>query len=144
MFVELAVLYEKTIGWNILSGDVVDLGAGYFTEVVKKNDRNLASVFYAFHDFLHDLGIDLLYVQRPHKIAPQDGISGILDFFNENDDDLLTALSVKQILYLDLRKNIREETLDHRRLFYKTDHHWKAETGLWASRILMNHLNEPY
>ncbi|MDR1249478.1 MAG: hypothetical protein LBK63_09275, partial [Treponema sp.] len=38
----------------------------------------------------------------------------------------------------------REENLDHHGLFYKTDHHWKAETGLWASAILMNRLNEQH
>jgi hypothetical protein len=43
-----------------------------------------------------------------------------------------------------LRNNIREERLDNHSLFYKTDHHWKAETGLWASAVLVNCLNEHY
>jgi hypothetical protein len=143
MFVEWAVHYEKSIGWNILTGDVVDLGDGYLSEVVKKNTAPPAAGLYAFYDFLQDLDIDLVYVQCPHKIAPDDTISGgIMDFSNKNADDLLSALSLKQIPYLDLRNTIREENLDHHGLFYKTDHHWKAETGLWASAILMNYLNE--
>ncbi|MDR1444563.1 MAG: hypothetical protein LBI94_06760, partial [Treponema sp.] len=142
MFAEWAVHYEKSIGWNILNGDVIDLGDGYLSEVVEKNTAPPAAGLYAFYDFLQGLGIDLVYVQCPHKITPDDAVSGIADFSNENADDLLSALSVKQIPYLDLRENIREENLDHHGLFYKTDHHWKAETGLWASAVLMNYLNE--
>jgi hypothetical protein len=41
-----------------------------------------------------------------------------------------------------LRENIHKENLDHHSLFYKTDHHWKAETGLWAAGIIAQHLNE--
>jgi hypothetical protein len=144
MFTELAVQYEKKLGWNILNGDVIDLGEGYLTGVVKKNTAPPAEGFYAFHDFLQGLGIDLLYVQCPYKIAPEDAVSGIVDFSNENADALLAALALKQITCLDLRKNVREENLDHHGLFYKTDHHWKAKTGLWASAILMNRLNEQY
>jgi hypothetical protein len=144
MFVELAVRYEKSLGWNILNGGVVDLGDGYLSEVVKKNTAPPAAGLYALHDFLQELGIDLLYVQCPHKIAPEDSISGVTDFSNENADALLATLASKQIPYLDLRKNIQEENLDNHGLFYKTDHHWKVETGLWASAILMNHLNEQY
>ncbi|MDR1445174.1 MAG: hypothetical protein LBI94_09885, partial [Treponema sp.] len=143
-FAEWAAHYEKSIGWNILNGDVVDLGEGYLSETVKKNTAPPTAGLYDFYDFLQGLGIDLVYVQCPHKIAPDDAISGIVDFSNENADDLLSALSLKQIPFLDLRKNIREENLDHHGLFYKTDHHWKAETGLWASAILMNYLNEQH
>jgi hypothetical protein len=144
MFVELAVQYEEKLGWNILNGDVVDLGEGYLTEMVKKNTSPPAEGLYAFYDFLQGLGIDLLYVQCPHKIAPDDAISGVMDFSNENADALLAALASKQIPCLDLRKTIRESNLDNHGLFYKTDHHWKAETGLWASAILMNRLNEQH
>ncbi|GHT96738.1 hypothetical protein FACS1894141_7210 [Spirochaetia bacterium] len=40
-----------------------------------------------------------------------------------------------------MRENIRQENRDHHRLFYKTDHHWKAETGLWAAGIIAQYLN---
>jgi hypothetical protein len=148
MFVELAKQYEKSFGWNILTtGEVViDLGDGYLTGLVKKNTPSttaaFADGFSAFHDFLQELGVGLLYVQTPHKIAPDDGVSGVTDFSNENADSLIAALSLQGITCLDLRENIREERLDNRRLFYKTDHHWKAETGLWASAVLMKYLNE--
>ncbi|GHV15854.1 hypothetical protein FACS189493_0450 [Spirochaetia bacterium] len=36
-FLESAVRYEKLIGWNLLNGDVYDLGDGLLTELVKEN-----------------------------------------------------------------------------------------------------------
>jgi hypothetical protein len=144
MFAELAVQYEKKLGWNILNGGVVDLGDGYLSETVKKPTLPPVEGLYALHAFLQGLGIDLLYAQCPQKISPEDIISGIVDFSDENADALLAALASKQIPHLDLRKNVRESNLDHHGLFYKTDHHWKAETGLWASAILMNRLNEQH
>jgi hypothetical protein len=63
------------------------------------------------------------------------------DFTNENADELLEALSLRHIPYLDLRATILQENLDHHSLFYKTDHHWKAETGLWAAGIIAEYLN---
>ncbi|MDR2070922.1 MAG: hypothetical protein LBP81_05865 [Treponema sp.] len=144
-FVEWAVRYEKTVGWNFLNGDVIDLGDGYLSEVEEKYDpAGYAASLAELYGFLQGLGIDFLYVQCPYKIAPGDPISGTGDFSNQNADDLWYALSMKSVPYLDLRKNIREEGLEHHALFYKTDHHWKAETGLWAGGVLMDHLNRNY
>ncbi|GHU16513.1 hypothetical protein FACS1894163_06010 [Spirochaetia bacterium] len=153
-FVKSAVRYEKLIGWNLLNGDVYDLGDGWLTELVKKveilpsqSEQNVhgittpATALYEFNGFLANLDIDFLYVQSPHKISKEDKIIGASDFSNENADELLKALSLRHIPYLDLRENIRQENRDHHSLFYKTDHHWKAETGLWAAGIIAQYLN---
>jgi hypothetical protein len=66
---------------------------------------------------------------------------GALDFSGKNADELLYALSLKQIPFIDLRQNIQEENLDHRSLFYRTDHHWKTEAGPWAAKIIAEYLN---
>jgi hypothetical protein len=150
-FIELAVRYEKIAGWNILNADIFDLGDGQLTEVVKKaavfprypyNVNTPAAALYDLYDFLESLGIDFLYVQSPHKISRNDTVIGAPDFSAENTDELLRALSLRQIPCMDLRKNIEEENLDHRGLFYKTDHHWKTEAGLWAAKTIAEYLNE--
>ncbi|GHT57512.1 hypothetical protein FACS1894109_09830 [Spirochaetia bacterium] len=153
-FVKSAVRYEKLIGWNLLNGDVYDLGDGWLAELVKKveilpgqSEQNVhgittpAAALYEFNGFLANLDIDFLYVQSPYKISKEDKIIGASDFSNENADELLKALSLRHIPYLDLRENIRQENRDHHTLFYKTDHHWKAETGLWAAGIIAQYLN---
>jgi hypothetical protein len=145
MFVEWGIRYEKAIGWNFLNGDVVDIGNGYLSELAEKNAATAnADALTELYEFLQGLNVKFLYVQAPHKIAPDDPIRGTRDFSNENADDLLRTLSLRRIPYLDLRENITKEGLDHHALFYKTDHHWKVETGLWVSGILMNYLNSNY
>jgi hypothetical protein len=150
-FIELAVRYEKIAGWNILNADIFDLGNGQLTEVVKKavvspqypyGVNTPAAALYGLYDFLRGLDIDFLYVQSPHKIRRGDAVTGTLDFSAENTDRLLSALSSRRIPCVDMRKNIEEENLDHRSLFYQTDHHWKTETGLWAAKTIARYLNE--
>jgi hypothetical protein len=149
--VEMASRYEAVLGWNPSNvANVHDLGNGWITgygqkkEVLlpDKNHKNTpVSALYEFDDFLKGLGIDLLYVQSPSKICENDSINGTLDFSNVNADELLYALSLKNIPHLDLRDVIHRENLDHHSLFYKTDHHWKTETALWAAGIIAGYLN---
>jgi hypothetical protein len=140
-FVESAIRIEHALGWT-LNENIVDLGDGYITEVVKQQDAvSCADGFADLHDFLSPLNIDLLYVQSPHKISKDDAITEVHDFSNANADALLAALSARHIPYLDLRETLHQQNLDHHSLFYKTDHHWKAETGLWASGVIAAYLN---
>ncbi|MDR2398328.1 MAG: hypothetical protein LBD74_06165 [Spirochaetaceae bacterium] len=145
MFVEWAIVYEQLMGWDFLNAGVLDLGDGYLSEVVTKQDvAPSASALQGFYEFLRREGMAFLYVLAPYKIAPKDRIAGSRDFSNQNADDFLDALALRQVPALDLRTFIGPEPQDHHALFYKTDHHWKAETGLWASGILMDHLNRQY
>jgi hypothetical protein len=143
-FIEWAVQYEKIAGWNVLNEDIFDMGDGHLSEVIKKSRclPSRAAAIYDFYDFLQSMDIDFLYVQSPYKIQKNDTITGTLDFSGQNSDELLYALSSRQIPCIDLRDNIQEENLDHRSLFYRTDHHWKTETGLWAAKKIAEYLNE--
>jgi predicted transposase YbfD/YdcC len=140
-FVETAIQYETAIGWT-LNETIVDLGDGFITELVEQQDvEPCANGLAELRDFLSALNIDLLYVQSPHKICKNDAITGINDFSNTNADVLLSALSSRNISYIDFRAHLHAENLDHHSLFYKTDHHWKAEIGLWASGVIAEYLN---
>ncbi|MDR1399537.1 MAG: hypothetical protein LBJ41_06430 [Treponema sp.] len=140
-FVESAVRLENALAWT-LNENIVDLGDGFITELIKQKDAGpCADGLADLHNFLSALNIDLLYVQSPHKICKDDTISGINDFSNTNVDALLSVLSTRHIPYLDVRETLHQENLDHHSLFYKTDHHWKAETGLWASGVIAKYLN---
>jgi hypothetical protein len=137
--------YERTAGWYFLNGDVVDIEDGYLSGVqAKHNAASNSTALAEQYGFLQDLHINFLYVQAPSKIAPDNAISGVRDFSNRNADDLLQTLSQRGVPYLDLRENIRDEGPDHHDLFYRTDGHWKAETGLWASGILADYLNKKH
>ncbi|MDR3303181.1 MAG: hypothetical protein LBS86_02075, partial [Treponema sp.] len=141
-FVVIAIRYELALGWT-LDENIVDLGDGFIAEVLKQQDaKPYADGLAEFHDFLAELDIDLLYVQNPHKICKDDVLIGINNFSNVNADALLSALSEHNVPYFDFREYIHAVNFDHHGLFYKTDHHWKAETGLWASGVLAKYLNE--
>ncbi|MDR3170303.1 MAG: hypothetical protein LBU17_01600 [Treponema sp.] len=141
-FAEKASKIEWLLGWN-LHETIVDLGGGYLVEPVGKFDA-MPSVrkFAEFNNFLAGLQIDLLYVQCPNKICRYDTIpAGIANFFNQNADEFLAGLSSYQIPYLDLREAIHAGGFDHHSLLYRTDNHWKSETGLWAAGKLAEYLN---
>jgi hypothetical protein len=141
-FVEMANYYEGILGWW---ETIYDLGDGWLTEVLEKKDMHLYAIsIEELNEYLKKLDIDFLYIQCPYKICKKDLIAKNFDFSNENADNLLNVLSLKKIPFLDLRENIHEENLDHHSLFYKTDHHWKAETGLWATKIIARNLNEQF
>ncbi|GHT85816.1 membrane protein [Spirochaetia bacterium] len=140
-FVEIAVGYENALGWN-LHETVFDLGDGFIIESVKKGDiQPIFDALTEFRDFLKTINVDFLYVQNPYKICKNDTIIDVSDFSNDNADKLLFALAAQYIPYLDLRECIHRENIEHRNLFYKTDHHWKTETGLWAARTIVKFLN---
>ena len=96
--------------------------------------------------FCADKNIEFMYMQAPFKICKYDDaeISGILDFSNQRADDLLAGLSKAGVKNYDFRKMLHDEGKNHHELFYKTDHHWKYETGLWASRHILRILREDF
>jgi hypothetical protein len=147
--VEASNVYEKIIGWNFASfgeyNGVVQLGDGFLTSFTAKKDvtENFTALK-ELDDFCRTRKINFAYVQAPHKISSQDKISGTADFSNQNADDLLFLLKESGVEFLDLRQKIREDNLNHRSLFYRTDHHWKTETGLYASKKILEFMNEKF
>jgi hypothetical protein len=140
-FTETAMHIEDMLDWE-LHEVVVDMGGGYLVEPLGKEDITPSvRALVEFDQFLKDRDIDLLYVQCPNKISRDDSLPGIANFFNQNADNRLSALSSYQVPWLDLRDAVHAESLDHHDLFFRTDHHWKPETGLWATGKLAEYLN---
>lgn len=143
--------YDNMIGWNFASfneyNGVYQLSDGHWTSLKEKRDmsEHIAS-FIDFNNFCEEQGIDFLYVQAPYKISKYADldISGNVDFSNQNADDLLNGLSEEGVDTFDLRQAIYDQGLNHHDLFYKTDHHWKAETALWAAGEIASYLNANY
>lgn len=98
----------------------------------------------AFRDFCEDHGVHLLYVNEPTKYV-DDGLFrrsfGVETFSNSNMDLFLSRIREAGVNTIDLRDNIREENIEVSDLFYRTDHHWTAPAGLWATRIIAEGLN---
>lgn len=144
--VQAANQYEKLIGWNLARAEeynnAVDWDHGYLTNFVTWLDvSSNAWHTAAFKDHLNTLGIPLLFVQLPGKISIHDTeVNGLLDFYNDNADRLLGTMNGYGVDTLDLRQHITAQGKDYQALFFNTDHHWRPETGLWAARVIAEHL----
>ena len=149
MLVSAAKLYEQIVGWNYVSYEeyngVITLSDGYLSTMKEKIDVSVSvKATEELSSFCTERGIDFLYVQYPHKncVYQDADICGISDFFNQNGDDFLSMLQEKNIPILDLRQTLHAEGLDHHAAFFRTDHHWKPETGLWAAQKMLEYMNE--
>ena len=93
---------------------------------------------------LDQMDIPLVYVQTPLKTI--EGYTkmpdGIIDYANSNTDRFMNLLAQAGIHTIDLRKNIKEESMDLKSLFYTTDHHWKTQTAFWAVGEVVDYLKE--
>jgi hypothetical protein len=149
--VDLYAYYRKSIGWNFASygeyNGVVKLSDGYLTSYTEKIDVTEDSeALIDLDGYCQNKNIDFLYVQAPYKISEYDdtGISGTVDFSNQNADELLAQLDKKGIDYYDIRETIHENNLNNHELFYKTDHHWLTTTALWAAQNILSFCNDRY
>lgn len=143
--------YDDIIGWNIALlteyNSIVSLEDGYLVNYIPDIDTSphINSVT-NFDKFCKSKGIDFIYVQHPDKISKyiDTDINGVLDFANKRADSLIAGIEKNGVDYYDLREEVVADNLDHRKLFFKTDHHWKIETGLWAAQKITSHLKDIY
>lgn len=101
----------------------------------------------AFKDYLDEMGIQLIYVNEPIKYLEDDWIAeqfGIESYGNRNADLFLQRISESGVNVIDLRDKIIEDGLDIFDMFYRTDHHWKTWSGLWAAKKIAEDLNEHF
>ena len=66
------------------------------------------------------------------------------DFSNENADALVAGLEAEGVAHIDMREEIHNAGYDHHSLFFVTDSHWKPRTGLWATGVIAQRLNDLY
>jgi hypothetical protein len=131
------------------------LGSRVVNKMVKLNNGHLEQLFpkwdtddpYAagvkrLKDYCDEQNVPLLYVQAPWKICKynKELPPGEEDYSNENLDNFLKKLRAFNIDVLDLREEMHGEGLNHYDAFFKTDHHWTPETGLWASAKVQEYL----
>lgn len=147
--IELAKAYENIIRWKLItttdSDTPVYMEDGYWSEIMPKEDyTKKAQSIVNFSNYLKEKNIELIYVQAPKKT--QDCNDGMLkiykDHSNENIDNVVNILNNNKIQVLDLRDKIKEDKIEPKTLFYKTDHHWTPQAGIWAMNYISKIVNE--
>ena len=148
-FVEQAYAFEKLFQWTLIpygsANGIIVKDDGYMTYVSEAiGVTDMASHIDELNGYLEEREIDMLYVQAPSKIDPiNPGLPpGVMDYTNDNIDNLLKELAAKGIDVLDLRQFIIDEYDNYEDAFYKTDHHWKTTTAFRAAQILVEYMNK--
>lgn len=135
-----------------ISGNIIFMNNGYLTYVepklseayIKENADSLVD----FRDYLQQKNIPLLYINAGSKVNPLDkqlpDAAVARETTNERGDALIEALQQRNVACLDMRAEMHKADFDWYGAYYQNDHHWKAETGLWAAGIIADVLNHQY
>lgn len=100
----------------------------------------------AVNNYLHSQGKNYLVVFALSKIERNSTTlpEYANDYSNENIDKLLSGVQAAGVDYLDLRECADEDGLYIPGAFFRTDHHWTPETGLWAYTKIAEYLQSEY
>lgn len=143
---EISLLLDKRIINDVVEANTVyKTEAGQLTWIVPETAMGSGvAELSRLKAFLDDLGIPLLYVNEPTKMAFDDtGLPyGIKDYSQVNTLALEKLLNEAGIPYYDLKQAMNIEGLTMDEIFYVTDHHWKTETGLWAAEKITERIQE--
>ena len=148
-FAERAKYIQKYLGvlneaLYIEGNKIVKLPNGYYINPSPKIDvTESAANLLKFNEFLTSRGIPFLYVQTIRNDPDDLAVIKAGDFSNQNADELFYLIDGK-VNYLDLRAEIKKAGMNHYDCYYRTDHHWKSETGLWAARVIAQRLNADF
>lgn len=126
---------QKLVGARIVN-ERYKQDNGHLTYIIDEYDvGGIAEKTIAFREVLETMGIPFFYINTPFKVHRTDKQlpAGVEDYSNENADRYLAYLKKENIPVLDLRDAMEEDKLSHYDMYYKTDHHWKVEAGLWAT-----------
>ena len=69
---------------------------------------------------------------------------GLKNNYAQVRNSVNSAFSENGIIFFDIVKYMDENSIDYKDVFFKTDHHWNASSGLWANKILCDYLNENF
>lgn len=142
-FITLNGAFQKALGARVVN-ERYQLDNGHLTYIIGEYDMDgIAGNTVAFRNALEERDIPMVYVNTPFKIQQTDKQLplGTEDHSNENADRFLACLREENVTVFDLREIIAAEKLDHYDMFYRTDHHWKAESGLWAAGEIVEFLS---
>ena len=146
-FIELNAEFSKAIGMKLVTGndDIISLADGNLSYYPSTPDVSQSIInIEKFSEYVKDRGGDFLYVQAPSKVDPDNNYlpAGVEDGYNITADKVTDALADYGIKCLDLRKEMKKQGMSFTESFYRTDHHWKTGTGLWAADVISKTLSE--
>lgn len=150
-WVELGRNYEYAVSWSLINPErkVACIGEGFWFGIKQRsNQMERANSINDLSKFIHNRGGRFLYVQAPGKVNKygDSSVNGVVDFSNQNADELLNLLNEQGVETLDLRESLHtcsdgSDAAWHS-FFFRTDHHWKPETALLSAKILSDKIKD--
>ena len=147
-FIEFGHFINKLTGGNLFLklDNLIRFDNGYFGFIISDKDsyEEEGKRTVEFAKYLESQNIKFAYILCPSKFSKfkKELPLGMVDYSNENADSLLKVLYENKINVLDLREELNKEYSNHFDAFFKTDHHWKPETGFWATQKIIKFLNQ--
>ena len=153
--VSIGRLFDNSLGWVLPVqpvNDIICMNNGYLTykedKLTSGEIEEIAESVWEFYRFLEAENIGFLYVNTGSKVNPKDKQLRArwvaFETTNERGDMLQAALRVRGVPFMDMREQMHADKLDWYDSYYKYDHHWKTETGLWAAGKIAKKLNGKY
>jgi len=131
----LFVEYIKITGRKHINGvTILNDGRLMLDELNPKiylNER--AGAITALKEYLEKRNTPFLYIRAPSKLRDNSQLPKLYDNdIIKNADRFSALLNDSGVDTLDLREEMVRDNLDFADAFYFGDHHWTAETALWA------------
>lgn len=93
-----------------------------------------------------DAGSNFAYIAYPSK-SDDENVSGYNGWDTNSEEsraEFLEWLEDNNYNFLDVRKLFEADGYHVKDYFYKTDHHWTAEAGLYATRAMVDYMNDEF
>jgi hypothetical protein len=97
------------------------------------------------NDYLKSRDIDFIFMGVPNGMRDNAELpKGIENTVIQDSERFISLLGENGVKTLDYRQMMRDKYADFAEAYYWGDHHWRAETALWAYGQLGTLLNEEY
>lgn len=145
-YINLNGFMAKTMGQRYMN-NIVKLDNGHLSQFGEQKlvhlDAEIEQIT-ELYNHQKKKGKYFLFILAPYQISKYDPQTpvGHKEYSNASADVLIKSLKKNQIPVLDLREKMYEQQISHEDAFFKTDHHWKPQTGFWAYTEILRSLSK--
>jgi hypothetical protein len=142
--------FQRLIGRTIVidadaGADVIRLDNNYLARLQTEELKvyiDRANEVIDLNSFLVDKNIPLVFSMAPYKIENVE--VPIVDNEVSNKEYMKDTIRNAGIPVIDYAEEMKRDDKDFFSMYYKTDHHWKAESGLWVTGVIAEFCKNHY
>ena len=143
---------QRLVGRNLVhdtdkNSEVLKLNNGYLTFKSNNTDlTGLSEYLLSLKETCDSTGSHLVYVNKVSKSSTDELLypKNYPYIHSSNFNEIQPILEQSGISIIDFNQIVTQQNLDKYFLFFKTDHHWTPQAGLWVAENICSSLNESY